>query len=223
MGRMGILRFVLVYGLVFGFLAAGQLESPSAAFLMFAIIPLYVSGPVAVDGFAGERERNTFETLASSPVKPRDLVRGKVLFSTALGCGLSWAVMILVTVWKLAWGSSMPGVLVIPLVLVTGTELAVLGALTGLHVSVRAKSVRSAMQWYGAVLLVIPLSLVAFFRFVVPGLSRDMLDLLGGLFDNGIISWGTALLLSLILITDAVLYGTLKGRAERLWSLNLKI
>ncbi len=222
MGRAGLFRFIVIYCFVFGFFIPGQIDDPSAAFFVFAVIPLYISGPTAVDCFAGERERNTFETLVSSPVEPGQLLLGKTLFAAMLGSGVSWMVMLLFGAWRMVSGAPLPDPGMIPMVIVFGAILSILGAVTGLHVSVRARSVRSAMQWFSVVLLVVALGIPVSLRYLILRLPEGVTSSIGSLFEAGWYSIGTALLLSLIALSIVFLYLALRRRTEKLWFLNLK-
>ena len=222
MGRTGLLRFILIYGVVFGLFVPAQIDNPSAAFLVFALIPLYVSGPAAVDGFAGERERNTFETLVSSPVRPGQLVAGKLVFASILGTSVSLAVMILFSAWRLLKGAPMPSPAIVPVVVVIGAILSILGSSVGLHVSVRAKSVRSAMQWFSVVLLVVALGIPVSLSYLVPRLPTGILDSLGSLFREGWYSAGTLMLIAFTALVTAALCLLLRRRAANLWFVNLQ-
>jgi ABC-2 type transport system permease protein len=44
----------------------------------FLLIPLLISGIITSDSFAGERERNTLESLMATPIRSRDLLLGKL-------------------------------------------------------------------------------------------------------------------------------------------------
>jgi len=62
----------------------------------FLLIPLLVSGIITSDSFAGERERNTLEALLSAPVRPRDILLGKIMtpfFPALLVTWVSFALM----------------------------------------------------------------------------------------------------------------------------------
>jgi len=220
MGRPGLIRFVAIYFVVFGFVLPGSLGDVTAAYVVFAFVPLYVAGPLAVDAFAGERERETLETLLSSPVTPRKLLGGKALFPLLFGLFTSWSVMGLFTVWSAIKGWEMPGIgLLIP-VMAGGLFTAVLGSLTGLHVSLRAKSVRSGQQWFSIALLAMVLGIPMFARFILPRLPSGVLVSVGDLFRGG---WGSAGVLFLeagALLSCTVLWLTLRGRVGGLWRLN---
>jgi ABC-type Na+ efflux pump permease subunit len=220
MGRAGLIRFIVIYGLVFGFFIPGQFNNPSAAFLVFAIIPLYVAGPVAVDGFVGERERNTFETLISSPVLPKELLSGKIIFSVLLGVAISWTTMSLFLLFRLISGGALPEFPGIPFIILFGITMSFLGTLTGLHVSVRARSVRSAMQWFSVVLLVVTLGIPVGLQLILPRLPEGIMSFTGRLFSTGWFSPGTAIILGVLSSTLFVLYITLRRRTRRLWKLN---
>ena len=116
----------------------------------FLLIPLLISGIITSDSFAGERERNTLESLLSAPIRPWELLLGKMMtpFFPALLVTwvsfalLTWAVSLLINphfpapvfpdlIWVLAM------VLLVPLFL-AGTVLA------EIIISLRASSVKAA-------------------------------------------------------------------------------
>jgi ABC-2 type transport system permease protein len=116
----------------------------------FLLIPLLLSGIITSDSFAGERERNTLESLLSAPLRSRDLLLGKVLTPFLPALGVTWlsfgiltaAVSRLVNPHFLSpvfpdaiWVLSM--ILVVPLFL-AGTVLA------EVLISVRSPSVKAA-------------------------------------------------------------------------------
>lgn len=86
---------------------------PILLFMFVAMLP----SNIAMDGFAGERERNTLETVLAAPITPRQLLWGKLLAQlTILGGGMGIAIGIL-------------GVLFVSVDL-SATELALLATMT---------------------------------------------------------------------------------------------
>lgn len=56
----------------------------------FLLIPLLISGIVTADSFAGERERNTLETLLAAPLREHELLLGKVLTPFLPALAITW-------------------------------------------------------------------------------------------------------------------------------------
>ncbi|MBC8428608.1 MAG: ABC transporter permease subunit, partial [FCB group bacterium] len=104
MGKAGLVRFVALYVVIFGFVLPNSFDNPAAAFAVFAFIPLYVAGPLAVDAFVGERERNTLETLLTAPFSPAKLLWGKALFPVLVSTATVWLVMLLFSSYRLITG-----------------------------------------------------------------------------------------------------------------------
>jgi ABC-2 type transport system permease protein len=220
MGRPGLVRFVAIYFVVFGFVLPGSLGNVTAAYVVFAFVPLYVAGPLAVDAFAGERERATLETLLTSPVTPGKLLGGKMLFPLLFGLFTAWSVMGLFTVWSVIKGWELPGIGLLVPVMAGGVFTAVLGSLTGLHVSLRARSVRSGQQWFSIALLAMVLGMPLFAKFLLPRLPSGVLVSVGELFRGGWSSAGVLLLEAGALIACAILGLALRARVGSLWVLN---
>lgn len=220
MGRTGLIRFTAIYFVVFGLVLPGSLGDLTAAYVVFAFVPLYVAGPLAVDAFAGERERETLETLLSSPVTPGRLLAGKLLFPLLFGLCTAWSVMGLYTVWSALKDWELPGISLLLPVMAGGLLTAVLGSLAGLHVSLRAKSVRSGQQWFSIALLVMVLGVPLVARFLLPRLPQGVLASVGGLFRGGWCSPGVLALEAGLLAACATLLLALRIRIGDLWRLN---
>jgi len=116
----------------------------------FLLIPLLISGIITSDSFAGERERNTLESLLATPVKQYQLLLGKVLTPFLPALLVTWASFALLTLFvsrlvnphflspvfpDTVWILSMT--LVVPLFL-SGTVL------TEIIISLKASSVKAA-------------------------------------------------------------------------------
>ena len=56
----------------------------------FLLIPLLISGIITSDSFAGERERNTLETLLTAPLKDHELLLGKALTPFVPALLITW-------------------------------------------------------------------------------------------------------------------------------------
>lgn len=220
MGRAGLIRFIAIYFVVFGFVLPSSFDNPTAAFIVFAVIPLYLAGPLAVDAFAGERERNTLETLLTAPLTPAALLRGKALFPVLTALATTWCVMGLFTLWTVARGGGLPGPGTILAVITGGCFSSVLGALTGLHVSMKAKTVRSGQQWFSVTLLALVLGIPVYLNFLLPHLPQGVVASTADLFSGGFLSTGVLILGGCGLLACGSMWLALKRRVLGLWILN---
>ncbi len=161
----------------------------------FLLIPLLMSGIITADSFAGERERNTLETLRLAPLRDWELLLGKALTPFVPSLLVTW-----LSFWLLTAGVSrlinphflspvfpdrvwiLSILLVVPLFL-AGTVLA------EILISSRAASVKAAS------------SLNMLFSFPVLGVM--LLQSTGFvLFSTATLPW----ILSLLAVTDALLF-----------------
>jgi ABC-2 type transport system permease protein len=153
LGRGGMIRLLVVYGLLMGWVVPSGIGDPGASAIVFAVIPVYLAGPLAIDAFAGERERKTLETLLASPVSDGSLLAGKALFPVlASMCisGLSMCVFLAVSALS---GHPLPQIQALLYALPLGAALTLAASAIGLHVSVAASSARTAQQWYSVTLV----------------------------------------------------------------------
>ncbi|MCK4504009.1 MAG: ABC transporter permease subunit [Candidatus Aegiribacteria sp.] len=220
MGKMGLYRFIAIYGIIFGFILPGSFDNPTAAFAVFALIPLYVAGPLAVDAIAGERERNTLETLLTAPLSPMEILGGKTLFSIMIAAGTSWMVLLLFTVWSIVRTKSLPSLPVFCAVLAGGLVSSVIGTLAGLHVSMKAKTVRSGQQWFAVVLMLIAFGIPLSIQFLIPYIPQSLMRRIALMFEGGWFSYGIILIVAFAVLVCAVLWLSLQRRIKGLWRLN---
>jgi ABC-2 type transport system permease protein len=150
-GLLGALIPVAIFGVGLG----GQ---PRGPFPIVAFLPVILVAGVVADGFAGERERHTLETLLATPAPDRALLLGKV----GAYVGYGWALCL----GSVAVGALLAGLLgtdyPAELVLFDGAFTLVVSVLTaalGVLVSLRAETVRAAARTLG--LLNVPLLVVA--------------------------------------------------------------
>ncbi|MBM4467274.1 MAG: ABC-2 type transporter [Chloroflexi bacterium] len=149
-GAWNLLLMIGVFG-VFLPLQAGRswVESPQGL-IYWAWVPLFLVTSVIADSFAGERERQTLETLLASRLSDRAILSGKVSAAVGYGWGLTMAAMLvgLVTV-NLAHGRG--ELLLYPAAVfggIMGLSLLASGLVAGVGVlvSLRASTVRQAAQ-----------------------------------------------------------------------------
>lgn len=220
MGRFGLFRFIAIYVVIFGFVLPGSFDNPIAAFAVFAIIPLYIAGPLAVDAIAGERERNTLETLLTAPLSPIEFLGGKTLFSIMIAAGTSWMVLLLFTVWSVLRAKPLPSMPVFCAVLAGGLVSSLIGTLAGLHVSMKAKTVRSGQQWLAVVLMVIAFGIPLSTKFLIPYIPQSMRRSIALMFEGGWFSYGILLISAFAILVCTVLWLSLQRRVKGLWRLN---
>ena len=158
-GWMNVLVSVGVFG-VFLPLQAGRdwVENP-LLLLVWMWVPLFLVTSVVADSFAGERERHTLETLLASRLSDRAILLGKVGASVLYGWGLTMAMLLvgLVTVNVAHRGG---GLLLYPAGVAAGTVVMVLlvsglVACLGVIISLRANSVRQAVQVMSLAMMVL--------------------------------------------------------------------
>jgi ABC-2 type transport system permease protein len=116
--------------------------------------------PVVVDSFAGERERRTLETLLTTPASDAAILGGKLLALVLYGALISIAVLlsgiVVGAIRAGLTGSSYPiSAAVAGAAIVYAIVTSLLTALIGLHVSLRAASVRHALQTLGLLMCAI--------------------------------------------------------------------
>jgi ABC-2 type transport system permease protein len=126
-----------------------------------AWLPFMMVGTTMADSFAGERERHTLETLLASRLSDRAILFGKILAGILYGAAITFLCMLvsLVTV-NLVDGQG--GLLLYPIPIALGLVILVLlvstlASVLGVLVSLRAASVRQALQTFtiaNAVLLI---------------------------------------------------------------------
>ncbi len=221
LGRGGFIRLIVVYVGILGLYLPSAIENPNLALIPFVFIPLYMSGLMGIDSIAGERERGTLETLLSSPLKPLSLLTGKILFSAFAGTGfliLSLGVSIL---FRSVRGMALPTphsvMSVLFLCLVSGG----FGAALGMHVSLKARSSRSAQQWFAAVMVVFSVGAGAFLKLLGDLLFPGLMGFLETVFSRGWESPAVSAVGGCVLLLVCLLVVWLAVRMRSLWKLNL--
>lgn len=220
MGRIGFVRFFAVYCVLLGIFVPTRFDDPGTASVVFALIPLYLAGPLAVDAIAGERDRKTLEALLHTPVSPAALTLGKLLFPVAVAMALTSASVASNTLYSLATARLLAGPADLAGALALGLPLSLLFSALGLHISIGAKSSRSAQQWYSISLLAFTIGLPLGLRSLLPGLDAGTAAALGRLFEGGMWSRGTAIIFATMLMAALALAFLALRRFRRLWRMN---
>ncbi|MBN1435181.1 ABC transporter permease [Candidatus Fermentibacterales bacterium] len=222
LGRAGMIRLVLVFFVVFAVFVPLRSDSNGSdlILLIFAVLPLYLAGPGAVDAFAGEKERETLETLLTSPLSAAQMMWGKLVAVIAYALAFTWAPMLLYCVINLIRHGRAPAAEAILMVSVLGLLVAFLSSALGISLSAKARSVRAAQHWFALILLALFIGLPMLATQAHGFVPQWVLTALTGLFRGGWLSTGMLLtLLSLLLI--AVPCGFyMYARTARLWRMN---
>lgn len=220
LGRGGFIRLVVIYLGLFGMYLPSSIESPDLALLPFVLFPLYMAGPVGIDTIAGERERGTLETLLSSPLPPGDLLWGKFLFSVAAGSAFLVLSLFVSLLFRGIRGMAVAGPGAVVVVILTSLVVSAFSAVTGMHVSVRARSSRAAQQWFAALSAVFFVAVGALLKLFADRLFPGLKGIVETAFADG---WESRVVivfaLLLLAVTGAMLWW-LSGRMRILWKLN---
>jgi ABC-2 type transport system permease protein len=176
--RKGLLReliLVFLFGVFFPIAQAEAWMAGIAPTAFFVVIPLFIAGPHVADTFAGEKERNTLETLLATRLPDHSIYLGKILAV----CLYAWALAWLMLAASLAALSLVAGngIFLYPApvwlaVAVGALASSLLIAGIGTFISLRSETVRGAHQ-----ALMLPLLIVIF------GLSLGLPALYGVLPD----------------------------------------
>lgn len=216
--RSAVLRHVFSVGII-GVIWPWQfglpfVHSPLAVVLASVTALMYIAG-AAPDAFAGERERHTLETLLASRLPDTAILMGKIVALVQYGCVAAVVMLIvgLITV-NVVHGEGRllmfePGQL-IAIVLFTPLAAGLMAAV-GVHISLRAKTVKQAQQTLStAVLILLFLPVIA-----LPSIPAEWRAALAGLAQGGRTTVIAAGLASAMLLTQALLFVLAAVRFKR--------
>lgn len=164
-GRLGrkpltrTLGVVAIFGLLIPLRFPGAANLPAFFAVFMAFLPARL---VAIESFAGERERGTLESLLALPLTDTGLAVGKVVAATAYGAARGW---LFVAVWApsaallAALGilpvTAVPSWPVLAATVVGSLGVAAVAGLFGVWQSAAAPSVRAIVESGGVLRLVI--------------------------------------------------------------------
>ncbi len=135
-------------------LVLGYLLSP-----LLLVIPLMVSAVLAADGFAGEKERRTLESLLHLPISDRDLFVAKVLGAFGPAVAITWVgslvylVVSNIVAWPVMGRPFLPFAQWAVMMIWVAPAIALLALGLLVIVSSKAKTTQEANQLGGAVIL----------------------------------------------------------------------
>jgi hypothetical protein len=186
--------------------AAGMPEETALIYMLIGhfMLPLFLAVPVmatnviAADSVAGERERGTLESLVAMPIRPIELLAGKLAAAWVPAVLLSWISFVLYCVVVDGLTYRRFGHLVVPderwllTVLLLAPAAACFGLAGTVLISAYARGVRQVQAWSG--LLALPVFALAgiqvsgaiwFTPLFIVGLSLGLYLLAGGLLVRG--------------------------------------
>ena len=141
--------------------AAGIIEVTLVYLLapLLLIVPLMTASVIAADAIAGERERQTLESLLLTPLTDRELFTAKLLsawlpaVTVGVVGGIVYAVVAELTTIGLVDGRLFPNLVWAGLVLWVGPAIAAVSLEITVLVSARVRTVQEAFQLAGIVVL----------------------------------------------------------------------
>lgn len=165
LGRLGrkpltrTLGVVAIFGILLPLRFSGAANLPAFFAAFMAFVPARL---VAIESFAGERERGTLESLLALPLTDAGLAVGKVAAATAYGALRGWlflavwvpAALILSAVGLLPQ-AAVPSVGLIAMTIVASLVVALAAALFGVWQSAAAPSVRAIVESGGLLRLLV--------------------------------------------------------------------
>ena len=165
LGRLGrkpltrTLGVVVVFGLLIPLRFKGAANLPAFFAAFMAFLPARL---VAIESFAGERERGTLESLLALPLTDRGLAVGKTVAATVYGAARGW---LFVAAWVPAAlalraagvlpAAAVPGARVIAVTLLASLVVAAVAAIFGVWQSAAAPSVRAIVESGGLLRLLV--------------------------------------------------------------------
>jgi ABC-2 type transport system permease protein len=214
-GPISLLIMLIVFGIVIPLQTGVSWLTSPISLVLWAWVPFLLITSVVADSFAGERDRNTLETLLATRLPDRAILFGKLGAAVSYGWGFSLATLVVSTiVINVAHGHGQllmyaPGILIG----IIGLSLlvSVLAAGLGVWVSLRAASMQQAQQ---------QLSLAMFLLFAVPVfgfqlLSRDTKLSVVTAVASGDATSVVIVISIVVLILDVIFIGLAMARFQR--------
>ena len=154
---LGVALYLGYFGVFPALLIGPSFAGAQFAALFWAIVPAVVCPGLAVNAFAGERERHTLETLLASRLPDRAILWGKLAAAVLVSMGYTLAVILTsgVALNVVAWPDGpvffTPAVLLGGLLLSLAVAMAIAAA--GVLISLRSATAREAAQKLSLALL----------------------------------------------------------------------
>lgn len=150
---------VVVFGLLVPLRFEGAANLPAFFSIFMAFVPARI---VAIDAYAGERERGSLEVLLASPLSDRGIAVGKIAAATVYGASRGWLFLAtwagsaaLLRLTGLVDDAPVPEPWVAAAVAAAGLVVALAAAVFGVWQSALAPSVRAIVESGGVLRLLI--------------------------------------------------------------------
>lgn len=216
--RGGPISLLIMLG-VFGILIPLQtgvswLTSP-ISLIVWSWVPFLLITSIVADSFAGERDRNTLETLLATRLPDRAILFGKLVAAVSYGWGFSLITLIVSTiVINVVHGHGQllmyaPGILIG--IIVLSLLVSILAAGLGVWVSLHAASMQQAQQQLS--LAMVLLFLVPVFGFQL--LPKDTKLSVVNAIESGDATNVVIVVAIVILILDLLFIGLAMARFQR--------
>jgi ABC-2 type transport system permease protein len=215
-GKSSMIIMVACFGIIMPLQFGIQWVKSPASIAMWAWIPLFMVGSVVADSFAGERERRTLETLLASRLPDSAILLGKTLAAIGYGWGLSMACLIVgvVAMNIVHWSGhvvvySATNALAI---LVVSFMISTLSALAGILISIRAATVKQALQQLNIGILVLWFGMIFGLKSLLPkGVVKRVMEGASSSGVSKVVLFGVFALVAL----DILLYLLARARFRR--------
>lgn len=190
LGRKPLTRTIGVVG-IFGILLPLRMQGAANLPAFFAVFMAFLPARlVAIEAFAGERERGTLESLLALPLTDSGIAWGKIAAATFYGAARGWLFIgiwlpasILLRAVGLTSGDG-PSMSIVVGALVASVVVAAVAAVFGVWQSATAPSVRAIMESGGLLRLVLVVTVFFVLPWLLgllsPGGAAPTIDLPGG-------------------------------------------
>ena len=212
-GFSNLLIVIAIIGVLFPMQYGQDWVRSPVGLITTAWLPMFMSMGLIADAFAGERERNTLETLLSTRLSDQAILYGMMLAAIIYGSGITLVAMI---VGAITVNLTFPGAGFYPLPMFLGAiGFSLLGMVLvsgiGVQVSLHASNVRQAYQRMSLGFMVLWLPLILGPQFLPDETMRGILNFLQrlNLTQAALIAAGA------LLVIDAVLIGLANARFQR--------
>lgn len=187
-GILILLFLIGMLGIVVPLQMGRRLVELPIALIIYTWVPFVMVMPIVADSFAGERERNTLETLLASRLSDKAILFGKMGAIIGYSWGLTMICLLLglVSINISHWSGEL---LIYPTNIFLGAVVlsmlcAGLATILGLFISLRASTVKQAQQTL-SILIMIPVFLFSFGpMLIVRFLSKEWKDWLAQVISN---------------------------------------
>jgi ABC-2 type transport system permease protein len=158
-GRYWPFLFILVMGVILPIQGGSVWIDTPASLILGVWLPLLLVNNLIADSFAGERERHTLETLLASRLSDQAILVGKILAAAIYAWVMTIIILIviLITTNVASWQGQ---IRLYPVEVFLGTPIlaflsALFSTMVGVHISLRASSVRQAQQTLGLTVMLL--------------------------------------------------------------------